>query len=412
MKTYFVTILITILIGLLCHQTSAQVNVKVMKPNIHKPSVNEPDAVKKYRAYRQKVKDWKKQHVDKVNGEIKSYKQQYDSLNQVRKELKKHKEQYDSLSELDMDSVLASRQDSISSQLDSLHTLKRDAPWEEIAREKLEIYKKSLEAGLEEQLAHKAELPPPGMPDNDFTKAMTMGENLGKTDEPEIPNTENIMSNARQKTTKHFDGAEGQLQEAHSSLKKLRKKYSRVENTKTMKGAKKSSSLKGVPLKKRIFTGGNILVYPGFTTTVDCSPSLGYRINKKWVSGVQYKVRLYIDKEAPYLHRNPQDMAGYLFFSEYKVIKGFFVHGSWERMNTILVTSANGNDNKTSIWNNNAMLGLGKMYRINDALKGTFTLKYNFYHKTSPNYPRAWLIDFGFQVRPGELFKRKLGGMK
>ena len=375
---------------------TAQMKMQVAKPRIKLPSGKGQKTIDEARALAQKFKTIKKERIDQINRQIATCEQYKDSIQAISK---------------NADSLSFDENDNIHHHIDSLKKLKKSIPWRQLKDEYIRMFSSRMEAKLSEKAAAYGLPSQPPSPSNEFTSLI---EEMSGSRTPvtglhgEVPgaipkSTQKLiteqMNEASQLKYNHFSQKEQQLQEAHKSLRKMRRKYIKVENTKTMKGAKKASSLKGTPLRKRLYTGGNVMIIPGLITMADCSPQIGFRINKRWDAGIQGKMRMLLQREAPYISRDDQQVAGYTLFSEYKFIKNFFLHSSWERLNRIPRKVPGVHETSGSEWVDNAFIGLGKQYRINDFIKGTFTFKYNFFHQISATYPRAWVVDFGFQVK-------------
>lgn len=105
------------------------------------------------------------------------------------------------------------------------------------------------------------------------------------------------------------------------------------------------------------------------------------------------------------LPRLSPDVLGYKFFSDYDVVRDFFVHGEFDR-------NATGFEKRESyfkrIWTNAAFLGIGRKIRIHPRIDITMLFLYNFlYDHPDPVYPKKWNIRIGFQTSRLAMFKRK-----
>jgi len=113
-----------------------------------------------------------------------------------------------------------------------------------------------------------------------------------------------IKSQAKELVNKHFSEHPEKLQAAQQKLATFKKKYSSIQSTKDMSTAVKRNSLEGRPLSERLVLGGTFQVNPSYSrssgsqstttgasgggtstskvpTSIDLSPLLGYRLNKK-----------------------------------------------------------------------------------------------------------------------------------
>jgi len=93
---------------------------------------------------------------------------------------------------------------------------------------------------------------------------------------------------------------------------------------------------------------------------------------------------------------------GYRGFFQAVAVKGFFLHGEYERMNTAVETTGATNaatDEIYRTWKAGALAGIGKEYSFIKQIKGQVMVLYNFLHEdgNSP-YRKPWVIRFGFTM--------------
>jgi len=239
-----------------------------------------------------------------------------------------------------------------------------------------------------------------------------------------------FKSKAKELVTKHFSQHQDKLQAAQQKLATFKKKYSSIQSTKDMSTAVKRNSLEGRPLSERLVLGGTFQVNPSYSrsngsqspttgtsgqsqsspsssgggtstskvpTSVDLSPLLGYRLNKKFTLGIGVTYRAVLDLE----HYQAKDQVyGYRGFFQADAPKGFFLHGEYERMNTAVEssnTSTAPTDEIYRHWKSGALAGIGKEYSFVKGIKGQVMVLYDFLHEegVSP-YKKPWVIRFGF----------------
>jgi len=229
-----------------------------------------------------------------------------------------------------------------------------------------------------------------------------------------------IKSQAKELVTKHFAEHQDNLQAAQQKLATFKKKYSSIQSTKDMSTAVKRNSLEGRPLSERLVLGGTFQINPSFSrssgsqsattgatgigsstskvpTSVDLSPLLGYRFNKKITLGIgaTYRAILEIDN-----FEAKDQVYGYRGFFQADAVKGFFLHGEYERMNTAVESSIATNaatDETYRRWKSGALVGIGKEYSFFKGIKGQVMVLYDFLHEESVSpYKRPILIRFGF----------------
>jgi len=201
----------------------------------------------------------------------------------------------------------------------------------------------------------------------------------------------NTIKKAKEKLDKklsksHFSGK--------LKLSKLKKKYSRVLDFNDLSSATRRNSLSHLPIKKRFIWGGNLEVNIGDPTTIDFSPTLAYRINKLFSAGIGGNYRANFGEDIEFWEAFDQDVYGYRVFSEYVVVKDFFVHGEYESLNT-WIKDANGEKNGRE-WVNGLLLGIGKNYTVMRQLKGNVMVLYDFIHSSNSPHRHPWVVRFGF----------------
>ncbi len=237
-----------------------------------------------------------------------------------------------------------------------------------------------------------------------------------------------IKSQAKELVNKHFSQHQDKLQAAQQKLATFKKKYSSIQSTKDMSTAVKRNSLEGRPLSERLVLGGTFQINPSYSrssgsqsttpstsgqpqsslspsgggtstskvpTSVDLSPLLGYRLNKKFTLGIgaTYRAILNFDE----LEAKDQ-VYGYRGFFQADAPKGFFLHGEYERMNTA-VESGSSTDEIYRRWKPGALVGIGKEYSFVKGIKGQVMVLYDFlYEEGVSPYKRPWVIRFGFVI--------------
>jgi len=182
------------------------------------------------------------------------------------------------------------------------------------------------------------------------------------------------------------------VEEAQKVSDKLLNKYVKIENSNDLEtGTKRYAEDKS--FWKRWVYGGNFQLNPGENISLDLSPFLAYKFNKLFLTGIGTTFRYEFKKEEHYLpDMDRQPEFGYRFFSQFKMIKGFYVHGEWERLSIY-------NDNEQKLWVNNYLAGIGRQINIKDKAAFTISILYNFNHKKNDSYDRPFMLRMGFQKR-------------
>jgi len=223
-----------------------------------------------------------------------------------------------------------------------------------------------------------------------------------------------IKSSAKELVTKHFSQHQDKLQAAQQKLATFKKKYSSIQSTKDMSTAVKRNSLEGKPLSERLVLGGTFQINPSYSrssgsqstttgtsgsgsstgkvpTSVDFSPLLGYRLNKNYTLGigVTYRAILNFDE-----FEAKDQVYGYRGFFQADAVKGFFLHGEYERMNTAVETGS-ATDEIYRRWKSGALAGIGKEYSFIKKIKGQVMVLYDFLYEVGVSpYKRPWVIRF------------------
>jgi hypothetical protein len=189
---------------------------------------------------------------------------------------------------------------------------------------------------------------------------------------------------------------------AQRKMSLLMKKYSIIPNSNDLSTATRHTSLKGRSFKERLYIASNFQVLSLEPVSIDWSPMIGYRFNKRFLAGIGGNYRQSFSDTIPAFS---PDVLGYKVFSAYDIIKNFFAYGEFDR-NTPGV-------NKTEqisqrIWKNAAFLGLGRKFPIHKKVEMTIVMMYNFLHERHDQiYPKPWCVRIGFQTSELAWFKPK-----
>lgn len=187
------------------------------------------------------------------------------------------------------------------------------------------------------------------------------------------------------------------LQAAQNKLSKLKKKYSTVLNSNDLSTAIKRKSLKGEPLKKRVYISGNFQIISTDPVSLDASPMLGYRFDKKLTVGISGTFRHTFGSYKPGVNIS-ENMAGYGTFISYDVVKSFFAYGEGERMNIEVKDPLT--DLKHREWVSGIHAGIGRTFNFSKILQSQVLFLYNFSHKGNKElYPRKFIVKVGFALR-------------
>ncbi len=229
-----------------------------------------------------------------------------------------------------------------------------------------------------------------GMPDQYNTQM----EKLGDSEQM----MEKGKSLAKEKAIEYLRANQDVIAAAQKKMTKLKKIYSKVTNSNDLSTAVKRNSLKGKPLIDRLFIGGNFQVINLDPFSIDMSPSIGYRWNKKLISGLGIIYRHTFGQYDSTHTAIPEQNYGANAFVQYDAYKGFFAFATYERTSRQLFDE--GSDRPAESFVPGLMLGLGKNAAIHPKLNTQFLVLYNLLHEQgiSP-YKSPWVIKAGFSLR-------------
>lgn len=114
-----------------------------------------------------------------------------------------------------------------------------------------------------------------------------------------------------------------QIKQAQQQFTQYKKKMEWLKEG----SGKNANSLKDEPFSKRFIYGGNFQVPELDPFSVVAAPFVGYRINKKFSSGVSVSYKSIIGKN-DLKSKSFGAEIGYRVFTDYKLIKNWFAHGS------------------------------------------------------------------------------------
>ena len=193
----------------------------------------------------------------------------------------------------------------------------------------------------------------------------------------------------RQLNINHFADKAPQLQKGLNKVAALKAKYSKVLNSQDLSSAVKKNSLEESSTGERLVWGGYFNVDIGNPTLLDLSPSLGYRLNRRWTAatGVTFRTKFGRGR------RDAPSVAGYRGFLQYEFIDSFVGHTEYESL-----YSFNGSETNEDIDNrptHSAFLGLGKTLKISKTLKSQVLFLYDVNHREDGPNRRPWVVRFG-----------------
>lgn len=211
---------------------------------------------------------------------------------------------------------------------------------------------------------------------------------------------------AKQKAVNFFKTHADKLKPAQKEMAKLQQKYRSIANSNELDKAIKRNSLEGKPLRERLFIGGHFNVNSTDPLSLDLSPKLGYKLNKRWVVGIGGTYRKTFSDDSISTNLNmPNDGYGYSGFTSYDAVRGFFVYGEYERMTKDI--AATETTAATTQWIDGLMLGIGRKFSVHRSVNMQVIAMYNFLH-TPENalYTRPLTVKVGFSLSELAMLKK------
>jgi hypothetical protein len=236
----------------------------------------------------------------------------------------------------------------------------------------------------------------------ELNQVKTMADNLLR--EAPKPSDANDLTNNGKKlaiknATDYMEGHEDKLQTAQNQLTKLKKKYSFIGSTSDMKNAKKAKSLEGQPLKKRLVFGGNFNLQRGNPTSLDLSPMIMYKLDKKTYLGVSGTYRVKLGVEDKFQTNVVQDVYGYSAVGEYQIKNGFFGYVEFEYLSSPDLSPTN-TDDKLRKWQEGLLIGIGKQFNFTKGLRARIIFTYNtLYDQENTPANSPWNFKFGIHTK-------------
>jgi len=224
------------------------------------------------------------------------------------------------------------------------------------------------------------------------------------TDQKKVEET--AKKQAKEKAVNFFKTKADILTPAQKKLAKLRQKYQSIANSDSLDNAVKKNSLEGKPLRERLFIGGHFNVNSTDPLSIDLSPKLGYKINKRWVIGIGGTYRRTFGNDSLATALNvPKDGYGFNGFTSYDAFRGFFLYGEYERMTK--KEKLPNSEEKESNWVDGAMLGVGKKFSVHPKVNMQIIAMYNFLHRTdNALFTRPYTVKVGFSLSELALLKK------
>lgn len=207
------------------------------------------------------------------------------------------------------------------------------------------------------------------------------------------------LNMARASAMEHFAGKFDQVDNAMSNMSKLKKKYASVQSVKNLP-KRKPNEMTDKPFVERLVPSFNLQLMQRNVWMLDVNPSLGYRFNPHFSTGIGWVQRWgynFDNNEYAYEER----MYGPRVYGEYYLKQGFGLILESDYVNALVRTPFDDPIGREWVWN--LKVGIKKEYRISKKINGNLQALYNLIDpdKRSP-YPRFNIrigFDFGLKKR-------------
>lgn len=162
-----------------------------------------------------------------------------------------------------------------------------------------------------------------------------------------------------------------QVEATKSKMKVDKLKYAEIGDSNDMATAKKHQSLEGLPLKKRLFLGGNVHISSTDPVIFEMTPQIGYYINKNWNAGIGF---LYKDSFGGDSTVHQQAQFGYNFFTSHTIYKSLFAYSEYNRLKRARLFHES---DQVTEWSDAFLIGLGVNFKVTAKVDGHIMLLYD-----------------------------------
>lgn len=177
------------------------------------------------------------------------------------------------------------------------------------------------------------------------------------------------------------------------SLKTAKSKYEVLPDLSKEAEGVKRNSLKGSPLKDRLYLNGNVTIQSTDPAILDSNIQLGYQWNKSFSSGIGMILReQFNDRDSTSL---TGDAHGFTVFANYDIIKGVFLYSEYQ----LVKNKSLFKESKTiASWQYAALLGVGRRFNISAKMSLSISLLYDFNYKNNTLNQRPLTPRIGYTI--------------
>jgi len=169
-----------------------------------------------------------------------------------------------------------------------------------------------------------------------------------------------------------------QMDAAKEKFAELKKNFPDLDNAAEMPDFK-PSSLKSKRIWQRLEWGSNIQFQKSsyyFPTTSDFAGQVAYKFHKNGSAGMGLTYKLGLGQDWSHI-RFPHGGFGIRSFVDWRLKSTFFISGGYEA-NRFIIRSESTSFANWNGWQNSALLGISKKYKISSRLKGNVMVLYDF----------------------------------
>lgn len=157
---------------------------------------------------------------------------------------------------------------------------------------------------------------------------------------------------------------------------------------------RQANTMKGKPFRQRFIPGITLQGYNNDRFTLDLAAQAGYRLSGRLTMGLGYTYRISISDKNINIIRS-EGITGYRFYTDFRLIKSFFVHGDYEILSLdrrkqlkLLETTP------TQV--HGSYFGLGKRYNVSRKVKGSIMGLYRVNYKGEAPGISKFTLRIGF----------------
>ncbi len=178
------------------------------------------------------------------------------------------------------------------------------------------------------------------------------------------------------------------------SLKTAKEKFSSIPDLSKEEEGLKKQSLKGTPLKNRLFLNGNIAVQSTDPVILDANIQIGFQWTEVFTTGVGLLLREQLnDRDSTSL---TGDAHGVSSFASYDLVKGFFLYGEYQLVKNKSLFQESIAPPK---WQYAILVGAGRKFNISQKISLNVLLLYDLNYKNNTLNKRPLTPRIGYNIK-------------